>query len=63
MGLRDVVGNMGNTFLVEVALVLFFVVFVAIVVYVFLRRRSHWDKISRIPLNDDPAADPEKGKS
>jgi cbb3-type cytochrome oxidase subunit 3 len=62
MSLRDVVSNIGGTVLAEVALVLFFLVFVGIVAYVFLRRKSHWEKISRIPLDDDPSAD-ERGKS
>ena len=63
MGLRDVIGNMGDTFLVEVALVLFFLVFLGIVAYVFVRRKSYWDRISRIPLDDDVRAEGERGES
>ena len=62
MSLRDVVSNMGNTVLVEVALVLFFLVFLGIVAYVFVRRKSYWDRISRIPLDDDGSEDGERGE-
>ena len=62
MSLRDVVSNMGNTVLVEVALVLFFLVFLGIVAYVFVRRKSYWDRISRLPLDDDGSEDGERGE-
>jgi cbb3-type cytochrome oxidase subunit 3 len=63
MSLRDVVGNMGDTLLVEVALALFFLVFLGIVAYVFVRRKSYWDRISRIPLDEDVPRDGERGES
>jgi cbb3-type cytochrome oxidase subunit 3 len=53
MTLSDAVAGSGLSFYPMVALVLFFLVFVGIAVYVGLRRRETWDRISRLPLEDD----------
>jgi cbb3-type cytochrome oxidase subunit 3 len=43
---------------IEIALVIFFCVFMLIVVGVVLRRRGHFDEAARIPLDDaSPGAD------
>jgi len=52
MSLRDVVSGAGLGAFAEVALVLFFAAFLAIVLYVVLRRRGAWDRARRLPLDD-----------
>ncbi len=54
MSLSDVVGGAGVSIWQQIALVLFFVAFAAIVVRVLLARRSDVDRWSRIPIDDDP---------
>jgi cbb3-type cytochrome oxidase subunit 3 len=56
MSLSDIVSNAGFAFYAQVALVIFFLVFVGIVVYVFLRRKSSWDHVRNLPLEEDPPA-------
>ena len=53
MSLSDIVSNAGFAIYAQVALVIFFLVFVGIVVYVFLRRKSSWDHVKNLPLDDD----------
>jgi cbb3-type cytochrome oxidase subunit 3 len=54
MRLSDVMSNMGLTSFAEIALVLFFLVFVGIVIYTFLRRnRKKYQEASMLPLEDD----------
>ena len=53
MSLSDIVGNAGLAIYAQVALVIFFLVFVGIVIYVFLRRKSSWDHMRNLPLDDD----------
>lgn len=53
MTLGDAVAGSGLSLYPMVALVLFFLVFVGIAAYVGLRRRQTWDRISRLPLEDD----------
>ena len=53
MSLSDVVGNAEMTFWAEAALVLFFLAFMGIVVYVFIRRRVSWDRTRNLPLEDN----------
>ena len=52
MSLSDVVGAAGLTTWAEVALVIFFVVFLGIVYYVFSRRRGAWEHERHLPLDD-----------
>jgi cbb3-type cytochrome oxidase subunit 3 len=52
MSLQDVMSGAGNTIFAEIALVLFFLIFVAVVVYLFvLRSRRSWERASRLPLD------------
>ena len=55
MSLSDIVSNAGFTIYAQVALVIFFLVFVGILIYVFLCRKSSWDHVRRLPLDDDDA--------
>ena len=57
MGLRDIVSNAGATLYAEIALVIFFLVFVGIVVYVALRRKGAWERERHLPLDDAEPAD------
>ncbi len=41
---------------VEIALIIFFVVFLFVVVWVLMKRRGYFDKAAQIPLHDDPHA-------
>jgi len=52
--LSDVIGNAGVSLLPQIALVIFFLVFVGIVAYVVLRRRGAWEHQRRLPLDDEP---------
>lgn len=51
--LSDVVGAAGLQGYAEVALVLFLVVFIAVVARALGRRRQELDRIARLPLDDD----------
>lgn len=51
--LRDIVANMGLEVLAIIALVIFFAVFCAIVVWVLVRPKREMDMHSQIPINDD----------
>lgn len=54
MWLTDIVSAMGLTFFPEVALVIFLVVFVAVVVRLYWKtRKSDFDAIAAIPLTDE----------
>jgi len=57
MSLSDIVGAADLTTWAEIALVIFFVIFVGIVYYVFSRRRGAWEHERRLPLNDDGPGD------
>ena len=52
MKLSDIMGNSGLALYAEIALVLFLVVFVAIVIRIFATRRSDMDRHARLPLED-----------
>ncbi|MCA9297343.1 MAG: cbb3-type cytochrome c oxidase subunit 3 [Phycisphaerales bacterium] len=41
---------------VEIALIIFFTVFIGVLLWVVLRRRGAFDHVARIPLDDDPPA-------
>ena len=51
---KDVLRAMDFTTLSQIALVLFFLVFLAIVVRVVTRPKQEIDRQSQIPLSDDP---------
>lgn len=53
-GLSDVIGSAGVSLLPQIALVIFFLVFVGIVAYVVLRRRGAWERARHLPLDDEP---------
>jgi cbb3-type cytochrome oxidase subunit 3 len=62
MSLSDIVSNAGLVFYAEVALVIFFLVFVGIVAYVVLRRRGAWERMRHLPLDDEPTVDTAKDR-
>lgn len=55
MRLSDIMSAAGLSSWAELGLVISFVTFVAIVVYVFARKRSTWDRARSLPLEDDAA--------
>ena len=60
-GLSDVIGRAGVSLLPQIALVIFFLVFVGIVAYVVLKRRSAWEHARHLPLDDElPKVDAEE---
>jgi cbb3-type cytochrome oxidase subunit 3 len=62
MKLSDVVSHAGLAFYAEVALIVFFAVFVAIVVRLFASRRSRdMERMARLPLDDTPEEHPRSG--
>jgi cbb3-type cytochrome oxidase subunit 3 len=65
MSLSDIVSRMGLGHLAEIALVLCFVAFVALVVYTFLgRHREAHERARHLPLEDDrPASGEDRGSS
>ena len=63
MRLTDIMSAAGLTTWVEVALVIFLTVFVAIAVYVFaVRKRGRWERARYMPLEDDVPQEP-RGES
>lgn len=56
MTLSDVMGAAGLTLWAEIALVLFFAAFLALVIFLVATRKSNrWDRVRRLPLEDDDA--------
>lgn len=51
---KDVLRAMDFTMLSQIALVMFFLVFVAVAVRTWLRPKDEIDRQSQIPLSDDP---------
>lgn len=51
---KDVLRAMDFTTLSQIALLLFFGVFVAVVIRTYLRPKHEMDKQSQIPLSDEP---------
>lgn len=51
---KDVLRAMDFTTLSQIALILFFGVFVAVVIRTMLRPKKEMDKQSEIPLSDEP---------
>jgi cbb3-type cytochrome oxidase subunit 3 len=57
--LSDIVSHSGLSFYAEVALVLFLLVFLGVVISVMRPgSKPQMDAASRIPFNDEPAAEP-----
>lgn len=55
MRLSDVVSNSGLVLYAEVALIVFFIAFLAIVARLWLRRdQGELERMSRMPLDDEP---------
>jgi len=54
--LRDVVAGADLTVWPQVALVLFFAIFLGIVVYLAVRGERSWDRMRRLPLDDGKTA-------
>jgi len=55
MRLSDIMSRAGLTTWPEIALVIFFSVFVGIVVYLFaFRKKDSWDHHRNLPLDDGP---------
>jgi len=58
MRLSDAVGHSGLAVYAEVALVIFFLVFVGVVVYVFARgNKQRFERARRMPLDDERPGD------
>ena len=51
---KDVLRAMDFTTLSQIALVIFFLVFVAVVIRVWTRPKKEMDKHGQIPLSDEP---------
>ncbi len=52
--LRDIMSAAGLSLFAQVSLILFFVVFVALLFYLFATRGSpHWERARYLPLDDD----------
>jgi cbb3-type cytochrome oxidase subunit 3 len=57
MSLSDIMSAAGLTSWAEIALILCFVTFTLIVVWVFgVRRKTSYEHLSELPLDDDSAA-------
>ncbi len=57
MGLADVMSHAGLALYAEIAMVLFILVFIAVVIRLFASKRSDLERHARMPLEDDaPAA-------
>lgn len=52
MRLSDIMAHSGLSIYAEIALILFLVVFVAIVIRTFTARRAEMDRNARLPLDD-----------
>lgn len=60
MRLSDIMGRAGLAVYAEIALVLFLIVFVAVVIRIFTARRADMDRRARMPLEDEPTTEKEK---
>jgi cbb3-type cytochrome oxidase subunit 3 len=61
MRLSDIMAHAGLAVYAEVALVLFFLVFVAVVIRIATARRADMERRARMPLEDEPNHDKEIG--
>ncbi len=55
MSLSDIMSAAGFSSWAEVGLVVSLLTFTAIVAYVFIRRKSSWEHLRNLPLEDDGA--------
>jgi len=63
MSLSDIMSNADLSGYTQIALLIFFGLFVAIVIYVFgIRSKSSWDSVSRLPLQHDRDSRTVEGK-
>lgn len=53
MSLSDIMGAAGLSSWAEVGLIVSLVTFTAIVAWVFLRKKSSWEHMRQLPLEDD----------
>lgn len=61
MRLSDIMSRAGLSGWAELALVIFFAVFVGIVIYVVARRRGAWERARHLPLDDGHDGDSMRG--
>jgi cbb3-type cytochrome oxidase subunit 3 len=54
MKLSDVVSGAGLALYAEVALLLFFIVFLAVAVRLMITRRERYEHMAQLPLEDEP---------
>lgn len=59
--LSDVLSDLGLSTYPEIALVIFFVLFLGIVAYVVLRKKETWERIRHLPLDDRDQEGPTDG--
>jgi len=59
MSLSDIMSKAGLHIWAEMALVIFFAVFVGILIYLFVRKRKSWDHTRHLPLEDGDSVAPE----
>ena len=61
MRLSDIMGAAGLSFYAEVALLIFFAVFVAVIIYVLrAKNRETWDRARHMPLDDEHPQQPRR---
>lgn len=60
---KDVLRAMDFTLLSQVALVIFFLVFVVVVIRTWARPKNEMDKQSQIPLSDEPVEPRDPGNN
>lgn len=60
MKLSDIMGAAGLVTWAEIGLVVSFVTFAAIAVWLLVNRRSRWEDVSRLPLEDDGPGAPSR---
>lgn len=64
MGLSSIVSKTGLAFYAEVALIIFFAVFVGVVIHTFQKsRRKEHEQAARIPLDDHVPVDDREDSS
>ena len=63
MSLSDIMAAAGHGSWAVLGLLISFLTFCAIVVWVFLRRRSSWEHVRRLPLDDGGGTAPDNGGS
>ena len=56
MKLSDIMSAAGLSGYAEVALIIFFLVFMSVAVYLLFSRRQRWEHVARMPLDDEPRA-------